>query len=211
MKKDIIIVGAGGFGREVFNYIEDVINAGADWSFKGFLDDNLDALANYDYPKKVIGKIKNYIPCENDYFICAIGGPKLKKDLVSSLVERGGKFESLIHPTARIGRNVHIGRGVVLCPYTSLNCDSFVGNYVMINGMSGCGHDSYVGDYATISAHCDITGFCKVGEGAFLASRVSMRPGSKVGNWASVGIGSCVIMNIKDGVSAFGNPAVALK
>ena len=108
--KNIVIVGAGGFGREVFNHAEDCIRVGADWKIKGFIDDNLKALDNYDYPQKVIGTIKEYIPEENDFFICAIGSPKTKKIVVGALLQRGAKFEKLIHPSVKIGRNVKIER-----------------------------------------------------------------------------------------------------
>lgn len=208
--KNIVIVGAGGFGREVFNHAEDCIRVGADWKIKGFIDDNLKALDNYDYPQKVIGTIKEYIPEENDFFICAIGSPKTKKIVVGALLQRGAKFEKLIHPSVKIGRNVKIGKGVVLCPNVTLTCDISIGNYAMVNCTSGCGHDSVIGDYCTISSYCDVTGFCKLGEGVFFASHVCMRPSSKVGDWTRVGINSCVIMNIKAGISAFGNPAVRI-
>ncbi|MBQ6533631.1 MAG: acetyltransferase [Opitutales bacterium] len=209
--KNIVIVGAGGFGREVFNYACDCVRAGADWQVKGFIDDNPDALNGYDYPKKIIGSVKEYAPAEGDFFLCAVGTPKAKKSVVETLKGRGAKFEKLVHPTAYVGVNVKLGEGVVVCPQAKLICDVSLGDFAMVNCASACGHDSDIGAYAVINSFCDITGFCKVGEGAFFASRVSMRPGSKVGNWASVGIGSCVIMNIKDGVSAFGNPAAALK
>ena len=52
--KNVIIVGAGGFGREVYNYVEDCIKAGAQWQIKGLLDDNPHALDSYNYPNKTI-------------------------------------------------------------------------------------------------------------------------------------------------------------
>ncbi|MBO6102454.1 MAG: acetyltransferase [Opitutales bacterium] len=210
MKKNIVIVGAGGFGREVYNYVLDCVKNGADWQIKGFIDDNLSALNNYDYPQKVISSIKDYAPAEGDAFICAIGLPEPKIEFVNMLLARGAKFETLIHPTAYIGKNVKIGAGTVVCPGVKLTCDAEIGDYAMLNCNAVCGHDSRVGAFAVVSSFCDITGFCEVGEGAFLASRVSMRPSAKVGKRARVGIGSCVIMNIKDGVSAFGNPAVKI-
>ena len=38
---DIIIVGAGGCGREVANWIDDINKIDAAWNILGFLDDNL--------------------------------------------------------------------------------------------------------------------------------------------------------------------------
>jgi len=207
----VVIVGAGGFGREVFNYVEDSIRCGSIWRIKGFIDDSPHALDGYDYPRKIISSIDSYVPEHDDVCIVAVGIPKARKAVVERLRARGARFASFIHPTAQIGRNVRMGTGCVMCPETRLTCDISVGDFAIFNASSGAGHDAEIGSYATISAFCDITGHCKVGEGAFLASSVSMRPSSKVGAWASVGIGSCVIMNIKDGESAHGTPAVIVK
>ena len=98
--KNVIIVGAGGFGREVYNYVEDCIKAGVQWQIKGFLDDNLNALDDYKYPTSIISSISDYIPEENDVFICGLGNPKTKKDVVEKLLARGAKFETLVHPSA---------------------------------------------------------------------------------------------------------------
>ena len=208
---NIVIVGAGGFGREMLGYVRDCISAGAKWTIKGFLDDNLNSLQGYNYDNKIISSIQTYTPSPNDALICAIGNPKIKKEKVEMLLARGAKFETLIHPTAYIGSNVAIQEGAIICPRVSLTCDISVGRFAMLNVATGCGHDSQIGDFATISGFCDITGFCKVGEGAFLASHVSMIPSSEIGKWAKVGIGSTVILKIKDNESAFGNPAVPLR
>lgn len=209
--KDVVIVGAGGFGREMFGYVKDCMSAGKDWKIKGFIDDNPGALSGYRYDAEIISSLDDYHPAPNDVLVCAIGMPKPKKRAVEKLLSRGAKFATLVHPAAHVGSNVALGEGVVICPFVSLNCDICVGDFAMINISAGCGHDSRIGAFATISGFCDITGYCQVGEGAFLASHVCMRPSSKIGNWASVGIGSSVIVSIKDNESAFGNPAIPLR
>ena len=208
---NIIIVGAGGFGREMLGYVRDCISAGAQWRLKGFLDDNPNALQGYRYETKIISSIESYLPSPDDTLVCAIGTPKIKKEKVEKLLERGAKFTTLVHPTAYVGPNVVLGEGAVICPRVSLTCDISIGKFALLNVATGCGHDSTIGDFASVSGFCDITGFCKVGEGAFLASHVSMIPNSEVGRWARVGIGSSVIANIRDNESAFGNPAIPLR
>ena len=42
--KDLYIIGAGGFGREMFAAARDAIAAGADFRIAGFLDDRADAV-----------------------------------------------------------------------------------------------------------------------------------------------------------------------
>ena len=207
----IIIVGAGGFGREVYGYAEDCIAAGAPWQMGGFLDDNPGALEGLDYPHGILGRIADYAPQPDDRFILGLGLTKAKKNAAEMLSARGAVFETLVHPTAIVGRNVRMGKGCILCPYASVTCDAVLGDFVTFNLYSNCGHDSVVGSWTTLSAHCNITGRCQVGEGVFFASGARMIPSAKVGDWATVGINSCVVMNIKPGISAFGNPAVKIK
>ena len=73
--KHIYIVGAGGFGREVFDWMMETFDFIKEYSFAGFLDDNLQALDEFSIEAKVAGKISDYQAGENDYLICAIGSP----------------------------------------------------------------------------------------------------------------------------------------
>ena len=77
--KNIIIIGAGGFGRECYAIALACIENGADFIVKGFLDDNNEALNGYANYPKIIGKLSTYEIEENDAFVCAIGNPKTKE------------------------------------------------------------------------------------------------------------------------------------
>lgn len=210
MDKNIIIIGAGGFAREVLVYVQDCIKAGKNWKIEGFLDDNLNALDNYNYDIKIIGKISEYKPKQNDRFILAIANPLLKKKFTENLLERNFIFETLIHPTALIGNNVKIGTGCIFAPFSIATCDCQIGNFVTVNCSSGFGHNSKCGDFSTLSASCDVTGFVELGEGVFMGSRSTIHPKRKIGNWAKIGLGSGVVTNVKDGKSVIGVPAMPI-
>ncbi|GAB4286863.1 MAG TPA: hypothetical protein DIU37_06105 [Opitutae bacterium] len=209
--KDLIIVGAGGFGREVYAWAKQCSEYGVEWSIKGFLDDRKDALDPYDYPVGIVGGIEGYKPAPNDVFVCALGLIAPKKSVCTSLLERGATFITLIHPTAVIGDHVQIGEGSVICPYVILTCDIHLGKFVTVNCHTSIGHDVEVGDWCTLSCHCDVTGFCKVGEGVYFGSHVSLIPNRKIGPYATLGAGSVVINTIKEQSSVFGVPAKRFK
>ena len=57
----LIIVGAGGLGREVFSWASHHPDCGQVWNIAGFIDDNLTALDNFSYPVKVINSISNKV------------------------------------------------------------------------------------------------------------------------------------------------------
>ena len=207
--KNLIIVGAGGFGRELLLWVKDINRVSNKWNIKGFLDDNLGALENYtcDYP--VIGKIEDWEPSEDEVFACAIAEPKIKEKVVKTLKSRGAIFEQIIHPRASIGEFNDIGEGSVIYPNAVLTVNIEIGNFVTILS-SGIGHDCTIEDYTTISSFCGVNGKVKIGKRVFLASNVVIVPGKSIGDDSFIGAGSVVIRSVKKGSKVFGNPSKEL-
>ena len=204
--KEIIIVGAGGFGKELLQWIKDINKLKNRWIIKGFIDDNLSALDNCECDYNVIGKIKEWQPEENEFFTCAIANPKIKEKIVKHLKQRGAKFDSIIHPRAMIGEFNKIGEGIVIYPGARLTVNITIGKFVTLLS-SGIGHDVQIGDFSTISSHCSINGKVKLGKRIFLGSNSTIIPERTVGDDVYIGAGSVVIRNIKSCTKVFGNPA----
>ena len=204
--KDLYIVGAGGFGREVFGWLH-AAGGSSDWKFCGFLDDNPEALKDMDYGMGVVAPISNFVVQPSHLFVCGIGEVSTKMKLCKPLIDRGARFMSVIHPTAIVGNNVKLGHGVVLCPGVILTCDIELGDMVTINCSSSAGHDVKIGNWSTVSAHCDLTGHTSLGEGVFLGSGARIIPGKSVGDHGFVGAGSVVLQSVASGQRVFGNPS----
>jgi len=206
--KKLLIIGAGGFGREVLEYARDIAQAGhAEWEIGGFLDDNLSALDNYSYEYKVTGTIKDHKVSNQNVYICAIGDPKTKLAIGRRFMEEGAHFINIIHPDAYAGRTCKMGTNVILCPGSKVTTDVVLGNFVAVDVNSICSHDSKVGDGCTISHFCDLTGFSVLGEGVFLGSHAVICPGVCVGDYARIGAGAVVFKDIDAGELAYGIPA----
>jgi sugar O-acyltransferase (sialic acid O-acetyltransferase NeuD family) len=204
--KDIIIVGAAGFGREVLKYIEDINEVNLTWNIKGFLDDNLNALDGVECDYKIIGTIKDYQPKENEELILALAFPEVKKRVVENLLSKNAKFATLLHPLANINKYSHIGIGCVVSPYCNISTNATVGDFVTVLS-SGIAHDASVGDYSTLSGRCALNGHVQVGQMVYMGCGVLVAPSKKIGDNATVGIGSVVISNVKSNTKVFGNPA----
>lgn len=204
--KNIIIVGASGLGREVLEWIKDINEVSPRWKIKGFIDDNLAALDSLDSEFRIIGKIHDWVPAEEEVFVCAIAFPRVKYEIVKTLKEKGAEFETIIHPSTIIGDNVKIGEGTVIAPRSLLTTNVELGSFVTFLS-SDAGHDSKIGNFSTLSGKCSVNGHVEIGEKVYLGNGSLIYPGKKVGDGAFVGIGSVVLNNVKAGTKVFGNPA----
>lgn len=200
-------MGAGGFGRELGCWLEDLPEANSTWKVCGFLDDNSKALEGLSSPLSIVGGIKEHSPSGGNLYVCGLGSQDNKRRICEALAVKGFRFMSVVHPSVIIGRNVKLGEGVVLCPRVTLTCDIEIGAMAMINCHTTVGHDVRIGAWATISSNCDLTGHTEIGEAAYFGSGARVIPGKKVGARAVVGAGSVVIRDVPEGVSVFGNPA----
>jgi len=204
---DLIIVGAGGMGREVFSWLSHEIRGKKDLVIKGFLDDNSQALGKLSYPVRILGGISDYQAKDSEGLVVAILDPKTKKDIVQSLAHKGSNFYTLIHPSAIVGTNVRIGKGCIICPNCILTNDITVGDFVFINASSTVGHDSIIGKYTSINGKVEIPGNVEVGVGCLFGVGAKVIPKRRIGDGATVGAGSVVIKNVPSGATVFGNPA----
>ncbi len=205
--KDLIIIGARGYGREVFNLATQCKEFNAEYVIKGFLDDNSDALIGFEGYPKIISSVENYKVQENDVFVCALGSIKWKKYYVEQLLSKGGIFTNLIHPTSIINSNVKLGTGLIVSMYSNISNDCSIGDYVTIQGFVAIGHDSSVGNWSHINAYSFMGGYAVLEEEVCLNTRATILPNVKVGNNATIGAGSIVLKNVKENTTVFGNPA----
>jgi sugar O-acyltransferase (sialic acid O-acetyltransferase NeuD family) len=208
--KHLIILGAGGFGREIFCLAIESIGYGTDFDVKGFLDPDKHKLDGYeDYPP-IIGEENTYEIQNEDVFICAFGDVNLKEKCCNKIKERGGRFITLIHKDAYISKNVSIGEGCTIMRDSGISCDIKIGNFVSIQGYVSIGHDVEISDFVYLGARAFIGGGAIIGGSAVLHTNAIILPLVKVGNHCVVGAGAVVIKKVKDGETVYGNPAKKL-
>jgi FlaA1/EpsC-like NDP-sugar epimerase len=109
--KDIVIIGAGGFGRETAWLIEDINNKKPEWNIVGFVDDNASIQGSKINGYEVVGDI-NWLKEQELYVVSAIGDPIIKKKVIDRLEGSNNKYPVLIHPSAIYSDRVTIGESV---------------------------------------------------------------------------------------------------
>lgn len=205
------IYGAGGLGREVYELANTINRNNNFWSEILFVDD-AEIIVN---PRDVLVlkfsdlKSKQYL---NDIEVCiAIGEPAIRKSVFDKLRSNNIAIATLIHPQVEIPLSTQVGKGTIISKFSSISCDTIIGENVYIHPMVCVGHDSFVGNNTIISSFTDVAGDCKVGDCVFLAINVVMKQGTNIGDNSIVGLASVVHRDIKSGVIAMGNPARPMK
>lgn len=205
--KDLIIIGARGFGREVCNIARQCREWNMEWKLKGFLDDKSTSLDDYPGYPPILGPVETYDIQPDDVFVCALGEVNYKYHYVNLIKRRGGVFIDLIHPSAIIYSNTTIGEGIIAGPFTYISSDCKIGNFVTVQPFTVVGHDVTIGNYCHINVGVFIGGFVKIGNFTTLHSGSNILSRLKIGNNVTVGTGSTVIRKVSDKSTVFGNPA----
>lgn len=212
MPKDIVIVGASGFGREVAMLIEEINASNPSWNILGFVDDCPDSLDEKCLGYPVLGSIEDYFLHHKEVSaVIAVGDPRTRLLLWNKIKGEVISFPSLIHPGVRVHNSNRIGEGVVLCGGVSLTVNVSLGDQVHVNLHSTIGHEAKLGDFTTLSPGVHISGNAVLERGAFLGTGAQVAPSVEVGEGAMVGAGATVIKNITSNVVAVGSPAKAIK
>lgn len=205
--KDLYIVGAGGMGRELMNYVLTLHRvSGPRWNIKGFLDDTGAPLQGKECSYPVAGTIVDYMPKPNDVLLMGVARPADKKKLATMLLARGAVFETFIHPWTDMGAHNVIGKGDIFYSGFGMTVNCKIGDFCTLL-KCGIGHDVTVGDYATISSNANIMGRVSIGPGVFIGGNVGIGPGVSIGEGAYICLGSMVMNDVAPGAMVMGNPA----
>lgn len=217
--KDLYIIGAGGFGREVAWLVERINadnrsrNNPEPWNLKGFIDDNEEKLGSSEGKYKVVGNC-DYLNREAEnrevYAVCAVGSAKIRKKIIEKLDERI-LFPTVVDPSVLLSERVEIDEGSIICAGTILTVDIKIGKHVILNLDCTVGHDAVLHDYVTVYPSVNISGNVDVGECAEIGTGMQIIQGKKIGAGSLVGAGAVVVKDIPENCTAVGSPAKPIK
>lgn len=209
---NLIIIGAGGFGREVLWLIERINHEKTTWNVLGFLDDNriLGELIN-NYP--VLGKIDDITKYQESFFVTAIGASKTRKTVIDKIgtIFPEAKFATLIDPSVIMSECVEIGKGSIVCAGNIITVNIRIGNHVIINLDCTVGHDAQINDFVTLYPSVNVSGMTSIGYASEVGTGTQIIQGKNIGNYTIVGAGAVVVKDIPSNCTAVGIPAKPIK
>lgn len=209
----LVIVGAGGLGREVLATVRACNAVGKGWNLLGFLDSDEKLLGSMVGGAPVLGG-DNWCQMNNDeslLFICAIGNPRARSRTVEKLSALSCKFTSVLHPDIRIPESIQIGVGSVIMAGTHFTTDAKIGSHVVVYLNCSITHDVSVGDFCLIPSGCNLSGASVLETGVELGTGVSILPRRRIGAWTIIGAGSVVTEDIPAESTAAGTPCRVIK
>jgi hypothetical protein len=207
----IVVIGAGGFGRETLDVIEALNGSDRGHYVDGVVDDspsesNLNRLAARGI--RYLGDVEAWLAdgAQSNYVI-GIGNPGVRRRIAMRLDEAGAQATTLIHPHADIGAITELGPGTVVCAGVRITTNIHIGSHVHLNLNATVGHDTVLSDFVTVNPLAAVSGDCVIGAEVLLGSGCVVLQGITVGNGASVGASACVTRDVAAGTVVKGVPA----
>jgi len=199
MKKGII--GAGGFGREVYWSLSLMERVNTVF----FVDDKY-----WDESNNLILPLSKFDP--NEYkVVVAIGDPKDRFNIIERLPKET-KYFTHIHPNVQIlGDDVKIGEGSIICAGTIITTNVKIGKHAHLNLQTIIGHDCEIGDYFTTAPGVKISGNCKIHDLVYVGTNASIKEKISIHSLVTIGLNSGVVKNIEETGVYVGCPAVKIK
>lgn len=213
--KDLYIIGAGGFGREVAWVVERINSIKPTWNLKGFIDDNETLWGSIEGEYHVLGGCEHLSTLEDVYAVCAVGSSNVRKKIIEKLKDTSVKFATLVDPSVLYSNSVKIGEGAIVCAGTIITVDVNIGDHVIVNLDCTIGHDAVIDDFVTIYPSVNVSGNVSgnvlIGECSELGTGTQIIQGKKVISNTIIGAGAIVVKDCLESGTYVGSPAKKIK
>lgn len=209
--KDLYIIGAGGFGREVAWIVERINSIKPTWNLKGFIDDNETLWGSKEGEYHVFGGCEYLSALEDVYAVCAVGSSNVRKKIIEKLKDTSVKFATLVDPSVLYSNSVKIGEGAIVCAGTIITVNVNIGDHVIVNLDSTIGHDAVIDDFVTIYPSVNVSGNVLIGECSELGTGTQIIQGKKVISNTIIGAGAIVVKDCIESGTYVGSPAKKIK
>lgn len=203
----LVIVGAGGFGRECLDIVEAVNRVGGEIEFVGFIDDgggDAELLARRG--ARCVGPVGG-APEHASRFVIAIGTGDVRRRIAGELEAAGMTAPVLVHPQATIGSDCRVGDGTIMNTGARATTNVTLGRHVQLHTNCAVGHDATLHDFVSVYPGATISGSVVIDTEVIVGTGANVLPGVHIGAGARVGAGAVVVADVEPGTTVIGVPA----
>jgi len=211
--KDIVILGANGFAKDVLWILEGNNECHKEWNILGFIDE---AVSDAE-------PIKGYGIIGNDEWlleyahpisaVCGLGRPSLRRRVIQKYKSRNHKvtFPTVISVLANVSHNTHFGTGCVVCPGVAIAPNTRIDDFVALNLNCTVGHDTIIQEFTMVNPGANISGNvliehdCEIGTGSCIIQGLHIREKT------IIGAGAVMIRDTPGNCTVVGNPGRILE
>ncbi|NDJ26732.1 transferase [Campylobacter sp. MIT 12-8780] len=187
----LILVGSGGFAKELYQYLQNT-----DHEILGYIDKQKSAFYELSYLGDEESIHQSFF--KEASFLLGIGQVELRASIIAKLKARGANFFSFIHSSAIVASDALLGEGVVLCPNSMLNAGAQLEDFVLLNIYASVAHDCVVGENSILCPYATLNGEAKTGKNCFLGTGASLLPKARLGNNCVLSAGVMLSKSYKD-------------
>jgi sugar O-acyltransferase (sialic acid O-acetyltransferase NeuD family) len=203
MMKNIVIIGSGGFAKEVEFLIKNINRSGTIYNFLGYVENEVGM-------DKIVGNDDWLLNYDKQLFVAmGIGNPSLAKKLATKFAaNKKLVFPNLIHPKA-IGdwENIELGRGNIICAGNIFTTDIRIGSFNIFNLSCTLGHDAIIGDFNVFNPTVNLSGGINIGNGNLIGTGSQVLQYVNIRSHITVGAGAVVTKDLVEEGTYIGIPA----
>ena len=217
MADGIIVIGAGGFGRETLDVVAAINVANGDplWDVIGVIDDapaEIQVERLRDRGIRLLGGTDdNRGLLDGTCYVVGVGSPATRARIAEKVEAWGARPAVLAHPAAVVGTRVRISPGAVVCGGAQISTNVGLGRHAHINPGAIIGHDTVLEDFVSVNPGAIVSGEVSVGPRTLIGAGSTVLQGLSVGEDATVGAGACVTKDVAPGSVVVGVPARAVR
>ena len=202
----LVIVGAGGFGREVADFA-----AAAGIRLDGFLDDGSPDLALLEMAGAPLLGTTELLADGDVTYVIAIGSGSPRRTIDERATAAGATPAVVVDPRAAFGRGSDAAAGLIVCANATVTANVRFGRHCQVHFNATVGHDSRLGDYVSVFPGANISGNVTLGDGVTIGAGAVVLQGLRIGAGTTIGAGAVVTTDLPAGVTAVGVPAAPLR
>lgn len=211
MNNKIFVFGSSGHAKVIIDIIENENK----YKIVGLLDK--EGVNKKIFQYKVLGSEKELLFLIDKYKtnkgIIAVGDNFIRKKIAEKILQIFPEFQfvNAIHPTSLLGKDVFLGKGIVIMPNVTINASAKIEDHCIVNTRAIIEHDNHLKPYCSLAPGSITGGNVKIGSCSAIGLGTIILPKVEIGSNSIIGAGSLVLKDLPDSTVAYGSPAKVIK